>query len=220
MTSRTGSAIWPAVHEERRALILDLNNLSDAQWQTPSLCQGWDVHDVLAHLVDTAKVTRLGFVRRMIAARMDFDRDNAAGITRERADDPRDTLAEFRAVQARKTGPPVALATRCVEAFVHGEDIRRPLGITRRYPAGHVVTALKYQLKTSVKIGGGKELADGWRLVATDGALAHGAGPEVQGPAIVLLLAMSGRRVGADELSGPGAADFARANASLPAGGH
>ncbi len=210
MTSRTGSIIWQVVHEERQALIEDLRALQSQQWQTPSLCPGWDVHDVLAHLVDTAKTTRLGFIRRLVAARFDFDRDNAVGVARERAEDPHRTLAEFQSVLARRTGPPVPLATRLVEAFVHGEDIRRPLGISRTYPPIQVTTALDYQLKTSVKVGGGRELAQGWRLVASDVGFEHGTGAEVRAPAIILLLAVSGRAVSADEFTGPGAAAFAR----------
>ena len=212
-TSRSGSVIWPVVQEERRTLIQDLEPLQPQQWQMPSLCSGWSIHDVLAHLVDTAKTTRSSFVHRMITARFDFDRDNALGVTRERTEDPCATLTEFRAVLRRRTGPPAALPTRLVEAFVHGEDIRRPLGISRAYPGAHIVTALNYQLKTSVKIGGGKEIAAGWRLVATDEAFTYGTGPEVRGPAIVLLLAVSGRPVNPEELSGPGAAAFLSATA-------
>ncbi|WGW11374.1 maleylpyruvate isomerase family mycothiol-dependent enzyme [Saxibacter everestensis] len=210
MTPRPSSTIWPVVHDERRALIQDLDALQPQQWQTASLCPDWDVHDVLAHLVDTAKATRLGFVRRMVAAGFDFDRDNAAGVARERAEDPGRTLAEFRAVLTRTSSPPAPLATRLVEAFVHGEDIRRPIGISRDYPTAHVATALRYQLKTTVKIGGGKEYAEGWRLVASDVAFEHGAGQEVRGPAIVLLLAVSGRPVEVGELTGPGAVPFAQ----------
>ena len=126
--------IWPVVHAERRALIRDLEDLPARQWATPSLCPGWDVHDVLAHLVDDARTTRLGFLRRLAAARFDFDRCNARGVARERRADPRDTLAAFRAVSGRTTSAPAAPATRLVEAFVHGEDIRRPLGLARAYP--------------------------------------------------------------------------------------
>jgi hypothetical protein len=46
------------------------------RWLTPSPCPGWDVHDVVAHLVDTAKTDRLRFMRTMVAARLDFDRAN------------------------------------------------------------------------------------------------------------------------------------------------
>ena len=202
------SRIWSAVHEERQALIDDLETLSPERWNTPSLCPGWDVHDVVAHLVDTARTTRLGFLGRMAAAGFDFDKDNAAGVAMERAEDPRRTLGKFRAVLSRTTGPPAPLATRLVEAFVHGEDIRRPLGIHREYPVMEVVEALKLQVATSTKMGGGRELVDGLRLVVSDAGLQHGQGPEVRGCATALLLAVSGRPVGPDELSGPGVAEL------------
>ncbi|MFB7758070.1 maleylpyruvate isomerase N-terminal domain-containing protein, partial [Streptomyces sp. NPDC056121] len=49
--------VWAIVHAERAALIDDLarSHLTDDQWLKPSLCDGWTVHDVLAHLVDTAR---------------------------------------------------------------------------------------------------------------------------------------------------------------------
>ncbi|MFD5600412.1 maleylpyruvate isomerase family mycothiol-dependent enzyme [Leucobacter sp. NPDC058333] len=213
MGKRVGAEIWPAVHLERRALIEDLAHLDPAQWRTPSLCAGWSVHDVLAHLVDSAKTTRLGFVRRMLASRFDFDRDNAVGVARERAADPALTLASFRAVSDSTATPPAALATRLVEAFVHGEDIRQPLGIVRNYPPAHVATALRYQVATSIKVGGGRELARGSRLIATDADFQHGEGPEVRATAISLLLAVSGRPIAADRVAGSGASAFvARVN--------
>ena len=201
--------IWPVVHRERLALANDLEGLAPAHWETPSLCPGWSVHDVLAHLVDTAKATRLGFIRRMFAAGFDFDKDNAVGLAGERCADPALTLAAFRQALTRTSTPPAALPTRLVEAFVHGEDIRRPLGINPNYPAKHVAAALEYQVRTSTKMGGGKELAAGFMLVATDTRFEHGSGDMVRGPVLSLLLAVSGRPVGAGELSGPGAEAFA-----------
>lgn len=197
--------IWPVVHAERAALIRDLEAVPAEQWTKPSLCPGWDVHDVLAHLVDDAKTTRLGFVRRLLAARFDFDRTNALGIAREKRDDPMRTLAEFRAVSDGTLSAPAPLVSRLVEVFVHGEDIRRPLAIRHDYPADPVWTALQYQLKTSGKVGGGRERADGLRLVATDLDVSVGTGPDVRGSGLALLLAVSGRPVRPDELTGPGA---------------
>jgi uncharacterized protein (TIGR03083 family) len=49
------------VHAERAALIKHLENLDEARWEEQSLCGGWTVHDVAAHLVDTARTTRLRF---------------------------------------------------------------------------------------------------------------------------------------------------------------
>lgn len=214
MASRSPSPVWPVVHSERRALLQDLEPLQPEHWRTPSLCPGWDVHDVLAHVIDSAKTTRLGFIRRMIAARMDFDRDNAVGVEREKTGDPEQTLSQLGAVLTRTSGPPASQATRLVEAFVHGEDIRRPLGISRDYPPAEVATALGYQVRTTTAMGGGKEIAAGWRLVATDTPFEHGEGPEVRGPAISLLLAVSGRPVADHELSGPGAPAFLEARAA------
>jgi uncharacterized protein (TIGR03083 family) len=200
------SVVWPVVHAERQALIRDLETIAPAQWATPSLCAGWTVHDVLAHMIDVATTTRLGFVRRMVAARGDFDRDNQTGVDRERAQDPADTLAAYRRVAGLTATPPAPLATRLVEEFAHGEDIRRPLGLQRDYPVEHVMTALDYLAKTSQSWGGGKERAQRVRLVATDADTVIGDGPEVRGTAIALVLALSGRAVESGELEGPGTA--------------
>lgn len=203
--SPRSSAIWSVVHDERRVLIEDLAGLEPRQWLTPSMCPGWDVHDVLAHLVDSAQTTKLGFVGSMVVAGFDFDKDNAVGVAKERSADPRHTLDRFKAVATRTTGPPAPLATRLVEAFVHGEDIRRPLGIHRDYPVSEVLIALKLQTATSRNWGGGQELVEGLRLVVSDAELQYGQGAEVRGSAIALLLAVSGRPVRPAELSGPGA---------------
>jgi uncharacterized protein (TIGR03083 family) len=202
--------IWAVVHAERAALIRDLETLPTERWATPSLCPGWDVHDVVTHLVDDAKTTRLGFLLRLAAARFDFDRYNTAGIARERTDEPQLTLAAFRATSHRTTSAPVPKATRLVEVFVHGEDIRRPLGLNRDYPVAHVATALRYQLSTGVALGGGKERAHGLRLMATDASIDAGEGPEVRSTTLALLLAVSGRPIGSDELTGPGAPALTR----------
>lgn len=211
--------IWAVVHAEREALIRDLENLSPEQWATPSLCPGWDVHQVVAHLADDAKTTTWSFLARFAAARFDFDRYNESGVARERAGGPQRTLASFHAASHRTTSAPAPKATRLVEVFVHGEDIRRPLGISRDYPLTHVAAALRYQLGAGVGLGGGKERAQGLRLTATDAGTNLGAeagldvgeGPQVLGTTLALLLAVSGRPVGPHELTGPGAATLTQA---------
>ncbi|WP_185035780.1 maleylpyruvate isomerase family mycothiol-dependent enzyme [Streptomyces candidus] len=200
------------VHAERAALIEDLAKLDAEQWRTPSLCAGWTVHDVAAHLVDTARATRLGFVAAMVRARFDFDRQNARGVARERAGSPRETWERLREVAPRTSTPPAPLDTRLVEEVVHGEDIRRPLGITRAYPAEAVVRALRLQARTPASFGGAKERVARLRLVATDADLTIGEspdGPEVRGSALALLLAVSGRPLPPDALTGPGAGALA-----------
>lgn len=199
------SAIWQAVHEERRRLVSDLEGIAREQWQTPSLCPGWSVHDVVAHLIDSALTTRLGFVRQMVTARLDFDRANEDGVEKHKAIDPCETLNAFRAVTDRRDAPPGPLATRLVEAYVHGEDIRRPLGMQRDYPSEHVMTALEYMARTGAGFGGGRERVRGLRLSPGPDGQAIGEGPEVRGTPIALLLAASGRPTSRAELIGNGA---------------
>jgi uncharacterized protein (TIGR03083 family) len=194
--------VWPLVHAERAALVYDMERLDEEQWERPSLCEGWTVHDVAAHFVDTWHTTRLGFVAGLVRARFDFDRQNARGVERWRGATPDETLQRLRAAAPRTSTPPAPLDSRLVEEVVHGEDVRRPLGLHRDYPSDVVERALRLQLRTSASFGGAKELLTRCRLVAEDADVAAGDGPEVRGPALSLLLAVTGRPV--DDLSGPG----------------
>lgn len=186
--------IWALVHTERQALIADLEGLTEDQWAQPALCPGWSVHDVVAHLVDVAESTRLGFARDMVMAGFDFDRQNDRGIARAKGPTPAQTLQRLRAAAGRTTTPLAPLDTRIVEEVVHGEDIRRPLGIRRGYPPEAVERSLRQQIRTSTKFGGAKELVAGVRLVVTDMDLTIGDGPEIRDTALELLLATSGRK--------------------------
>ncbi|MFG2030478.1 maleylpyruvate isomerase family mycothiol-dependent enzyme [Streptomyces sp. NPDC048825] len=198
--------VWPMVHAERAALIDDLAHLDDERWGQPSLCEGWTVHDVAAHLVDTARTTRLGFVVGLVRERFDFDRQNARGVERERGASPQETLQWLRQVASRRSTPPAPLDSRLVEEVVHGEDIRRPLALTRSYPPEAVARSLRLQARTPASFGGAKELTARVRLTAVDTDLSIGDGPEVRGPALSLLLVVSGRRVALEDLDGPGIA--------------
>jgi uncharacterized protein (TIGR03083 family) len=201
--------VWPMVHAERAALIKDLEVLDDARWEEQSLCGDWTVHDVAAHLVDTARTTRLGFVVGLARARFDFHLQNARGVQRHRGTSPQETLERLRRVAARTSTPPAPLDSRLVEEVVHGEDIRRPLGLTHTYPQEAVVRSLRLQARTPSSFGGAKELVARLRLTAADTDVSIGDGAEVSGSALSLLLAISGRRVALDDLDGPGVAVLA-----------
>ena len=196
--------VWPLVHAERAALLVDLTGLDEADWERASLCAGWSVHDVAAHLSDSARTTRAGFAVGLLRARFDFDRQNARGVRRERGASPADTLERLRDAATRTSTPPAPLDSRLVEEVVHGEDVRRPLGIPRTYPPDVVLRALRLQLRTPASLGGAKELAGTVRLTASDADLATGDGPTVRGPVLSLLLAVSGRQVALADLEGPG----------------
>ena len=90
------------------------------------------------------------------------------------------------------------------EVVVHGEDIRRPLGLPDTVADDAANACLQMYTKASFPVGGKKRIG-GLRLVTTDTGWSYGAGPEASGPALSLLLAMTGRAAGLDELSGDGA---------------
>ena len=196
-------SIWPTIHAERKSLADDLENLTAEQWKTPSLCSDWNVHEVLAHQLSAALLTPPKFLAKLVGAGFNFNKFAAAGVATHSAGGPTATLAGFRAAQSRTSAPPGPKDTWLGEAFCHGEDIRRPLGIKREYPVAWVTRAIAFYAKSNAIIGGKSRIA-GLTLKATDTDFSIGSGPVVEGPAISLLLAASGRKVALDDLSGPG----------------
>jgi uncharacterized protein (TIGR03083 family) len=195
--------IWPTIHAERRALADDLDGLTPGQWTAASLSEGWTVHDVLAHLLVLAGMTPFRFATRFAGAGFSFARYADQGIAREKRPDPAQTLAAFRAAHDRTTAPPGPPQTWVGEHLVHGEDIRRPLGITRSYPMDAVLGTLDFYQRSQPIIGGRDRVA-GLTLRATDADHSVGSGPEVAGPALDLVLAATGRPAGWAALAGPG----------------
>ncbi len=194
---------WPAIHEERRALAIDLAGLGSDQWSTPSLCDGWTVEDVLAHMVATAKKTPPKFLGDLASSGFRFNAMTARDVAKEKGTAGPDTLQHFNAVLGRTTHPPGPLTAMLGEQVVHGEDIRRPLGMKHKYPDESLKTVADF-FKSSNLLIGGKNRVAGLSLHATDLDWSSGSGPEVEGPMISLVLMIAGRKAALDDLSGPG----------------
>ena len=197
--------IWPAVHAERKALATDLGGLSTKDWDRPSLCDGWTVRDVLAHMTSAAKLTPPAFFGQMIGSGFSFDKVQQKGVAAQRGATPADTLANFESVLTSVKHPPGPNPTWLGETIVHSEDIRRALGIQHRYPADAVVTVADFYQGSNLLIGSKRRIS-GLALRATDADWSHGTGPEVSGPVLSLVLAMTGRRAAVDDLTGEGVA--------------
>jgi uncharacterized protein (TIGR03083 family) len=196
------SELWANVHAERAALVDDLTNHLDLDWATPSLCKGWDVRDVIAHLAATASLSRWGFAKEIIDTRFRPDRIVDRQIDAARRLPAAESLSALRAAIYATASPPQPTITRVIEIVVHGEDIRRPLQIEHRYATTYIADALRY-LAHDHRFGA-KTRIDGLKLLASDADVIVGHGERVEGPAVSLLLAASGRRVAIQDLSGPG----------------
>jgi uncharacterized protein (TIGR03083 family) len=196
---------WPLIHAEREALIADLGTLTDEQWATQSLCPDWTVRDVLGHMIATAKMTPPRFVAKMAAAGFRFNTMTAKGVAAEATARPGDGLAAFRSHAKDMTHPLGPVEAMLGEAVIHPADIRTPLGISHEYPE-EALTRVADFYKESNLIVGAKRRIDGLTLRATDTGWTTGSGPEVTGPLLSLILAMTGRGATLAGLSGEGLA--------------
>lgn len=194
--------IWPVVHAERKALVTDLSGLDANQWATTSLCTDWTVRDVVAHMTATAKITPGGFFPKLISNGFSFGKMQAKDIAAESGASTADTLANFESIVTSTKRPPGPSATMLGETIVHSQDIRGPLGISHDYPMAALVAVADFFKGSNLIIGTKRRIA-GLTLKATDTQWSHGSGPEVTGPMLALLMAMTGRKV-ADQLDGDG----------------
>ncbi|MBV8985052.1 MAG: maleylpyruvate isomerase family mycothiol-dependent enzyme [Acidimicrobiia bacterium] len=202
------SDVWPTIHSERKALAADLDGVSAKAWDTPSLCDGWTVRDVVAHMTAATKLNAPKFFGQLIGSGFSFEKVQAKGIAANRGTSPEDTLANFKA-QLDSTGrPPGPVETMFGESIIHAEDIRRPLGIQHTYPTEALVQVADFMKKSNLIIGTKKRVA-GLSLEATDVDWRHGDGPTVSGPMLDLLMAMTGRKAVLGDLTGDGVATLA-----------
>ena len=151
--------VWSTIHAERKALADDLAGLTDAQWATASLCAGWSVRDVLAHMTGTATMTPLKFFPKFVAAGFSLPKLQAKDIARERGRTPADTLANFAAQINSSKSPPGPKDTWLGETIVHAEDIRRPLGLKHTYPADAAAQVADFYKTSNLVIGAKKRIA-------------------------------------------------------------
>jgi uncharacterized protein (TIGR03083 family) len=196
---------WPIIHAERLALVADLREVTEEQWATPSLCAGWPVRDVLAHMTATARMTPGRFFARFIGSGFRFNAMQAKDLALERGRDGRDALAIFETHLSAETHPPGPIDAMVGEVVVHGEDIRRPLGIRHKYADEALTTTANFYRRSNLLIGA-KRRAQGLTLRATDVDWSAGSGPEVSGPLASIILAITGRRAGLADLIGDGLA--------------
>ncbi len=197
--------MWGTIHSERRALAADLEHLAEPQSDAASLCTGWSVRDVLAHMTATARMGQGQFIGKFIAAGFNFKGMQSKDIAAERGTSPSETLDRFKSVINSSNHPPGPADTWLGEVLVHSEDIRRPLGIQHDHPIDAAVRVANFYKNSNLLIGA-KNRISGLRLRATDVEWSHGDGPEVAGPIVSLVVAMTGRKAVLDGLTGEGVA--------------
>jgi uncharacterized protein (TIGR03083 family) len=202
-TVMSNSELWQLIHDHRERVGDALATLTDADWETASLCSGWRVHDVVAHMVETHAMTPPRFAGRFAASGFRFNTFAANGVALHAKQTPASLLAQYRETAPRTTAPPGPKVTWLAEVVIHGEDVVRPTGRSvATSPA--TLAAVADFVRGSTPLLHGKQRSAGLSLRATDIDWTAGGGPEVSGPAASLILAMTGRKPALSDLTGDG----------------
>lgn len=198
--------VFAAVADGRRSIATLIEGLDPDQLAMPSLCAGWDVKTVAAHLVSDftdgfwgflVSGIRHGSIDRGIDA---LARRRAQASAAEIAATLRDR-ADFH-LSPPLTGPLSGLT----DVLVHGADIRLPLGLPHRPDPQQVARVLDF-LTSRTQFGFfPHSRLRGIALHDEDTGRTWGEGQPITGPGVALMLAVCGRTVAFDQLSGAGLA--------------
>jgi uncharacterized protein (TIGR03083 family) len=183
------------VPAELGTLASALADLDEAAWSTPSLCAGWTVRYVVAHLTMAARYDAERFGAELAADGFDFQTTSDRIAARD-ADLPvAELLDDVRSPRlAAFEQPGGGWAGSLSHVVIHGLDITLGLGLGR--VAGDEATrrVLDGLVSTGVRTVFGVDVA-GRRLRATDLDWEHGSGTAHEATAGELVAMLSGRQV-------------------------
>jgi uncharacterized protein (TIGR03083 family) len=208
--------LWAAIETQRLRTADLLEGLAPAEWDHASLCDGWTVRDVAAHL--TLQQMTLGAGLRVLLRHPGNLNRMIRDSARSRARLPTNRLiADIRGmVGSRRHNVGVTPQETLIDIVVHGQDIALPLGRTLEVPpkvaasAASRVWSYRTSARDKMKARVFRTVPyDGHRLTATDACWSEGEGAEIRGPILAILLLLTGRPVGLSQLTGEGAAVLA-----------
>jgi len=193
------------IEADRQALAEFLSGLTAEEWNGQSLCSDWSVADVAAHMLVIPTVSKGSTLINFLTSGFNLDTFSAKMVDRIRSDNSNEQMAAAMGDAASSQRVPLGLKPMGVlaETLVHSGDISEGVGRPLAFPAEHYAAGLEY-LKDVQPALGTRERIAGLKITATDADWSHGDGPEVQGPAQYLTLAITGRKSALDHLSGDG----------------
>lgn len=200
--------LWRHIHAERAALARLLADLPDEDWSHDTLCPGWSVHDVAAHVISTPQIgwrDMGGLLARNLGR--GYNTMIFREVKRMGARETRDSiLSDFdRYATSTHHVPTTTSVEPLIDALLHHQDIVRPLGRTHEMPPVAAAVAADRVRRLAPLMGTGR-LVRSVRMVATDIDWDRGKGPTISGPVQELLMLVSGRTPDPALVSGEGLA--------------
>ncbi|MEU4155152.1 maleylpyruvate isomerase family mycothiol-dependent enzyme [Actinoplanes sp. NPDC026670] len=201
--------VMKMIIDERRRTADLVESLDSEQLNAGSLCDAWSVKEVIGHLVAAVATPNSSAVLLLVRSGFRIHRANAR-LAVMMAGRPADELAELlRAHADDPFRPPiVGYPGQLTDLQVHGQDIRRPLGLP------HDLQPERLRVSLDFLVGGRavgfvpKRRPAGLRFEATDMDWAWGDGPRILGTAEAVMLALTGRHAALADLSGDGVAEL------------
>ena len=194
---------WKVIVRQRLAMAELLAGLSEADWEQPSLCAGWRVRDVAAHVTLIPIPASPGSLLVDFAkARGNYARLNTVASRRRAARTPTQLVQDLRTTAESRSVPwPANPANVMWDILVHAQDIAIPLGIDFPTPpdAGAAAATRIWELRWPFSFGAKRRLGS-FTLTATDADWTIGTGPEIAGPITAILLLLTGRTEAATPL--------------------
>jgi uncharacterized protein (TIGR03083 family) len=187
-----------------------LCELDDEAFDTPSLCDGWAVRDVLGHMglghttPMPAMVARIGrYAFNVTRASFTESRTLFAG---KNPDEIRRFWDEVMVAQHPQKGISKLIPEKSgfLDHLVHNQDIRRPTGKPRTIPEARLHRALQLVRAEATPLFNSRRNVSGLKLYASDIGWTTGDGPAVQGPGEAIVLAAAGRKAALADLDGDG----------------
>jgi uncharacterized protein (TIGR03083 family) len=168
-----------------------------------TLCERWNVEEVLAHLTAAASLNQWKWLRSMLFARLRPDVHNQRRMAEHRGSDPAETLDRFRAVIDSTMAPSGHVPAWLGEVVVHAQDIRQPLGLAKTPDIDVLTPVAEFFARRNFAVPSSSRVAD-LQVRADDGPFVAGDGALVTGSTLALVMSMAGRTHYVDELDGPG----------------
>ncbi|GHG62532.1 maleylpyruvate isomerase family mycothiol-dependent enzyme [Streptomyces griseocarneus] len=199
-----------AIAAERRELADLFDTLRTEQWNEQSLCVGWRVREVAAHMSMGFRLSLPVTLGELVKARGNLHRMTDRVARRDAAAHSTTALTAFLRDNAHHpwTPPVGGFAAALGHDVVHGLDITVALGLDRRVPEDRLRILLDEIRPSSLKFFGAD--LDGVRLYAEDLDWSYGSGSPVFGAAQDLLLLAYGRRLPDGRLRGELSSRFTR----------
>jgi uncharacterized protein (TIGR03083 family) len=196
---------------ERRDLADVLAALPPASWDEETLCVGWRVREVVAHITMPFRFSRPRFALELMKSRGNFNRMADRCARRDAAVETGELLAALADNERHPWKPPGGgFEGALTHDVIHGLDITVPLAVDRQVPEEHLRIVLEAITKPKSLKFFASDL-EGTELRADDIDWSFGSGAPVSGRAQDLALVLSGRTLPAGRLRGEPSARFTAA---------